>query len=653
MHRSTSAVVMAGVVLHSGFGAGPNAAAVAHAGLHASVESPARAIRFDAVPGVREITDRLLVRPAPGVGLAAFASRGLEVRRRFDDLGLIALGLTPGSDAEAIAGALLEEGLVSAVTMDYLVHPINGPGNGNGQNGNGSGGGDGPGVGGDPYTPQQWHLDRMKAHDAWAFSTGSPSVTMAFVDSGVDLDHPDLQANLVPGFNAPSNLPQVAGGAVQDLTGHGTATAGAAAAIGNNLIGGAGVGWSFGVMPIRATNQSNGAAFLSDILSGITWALNNGADVVSVSYAGVQDPFINNIGSFAKANYGALLVWGIDDTGQFQNFDHPDVIVVASVRQNDTRPAFSSFGPGVDFAAPGVGLFLPHSDGDYRAVSGNSYATPLVAAAAALVWSINPSLTPNQVEAILVASAEDIGPPGEDHDSGHGVIDLGDAAEEALESLGGPIGFLDPVEGIDRVVPGLLAAYYNLPVGADALPDFAGLTRYEDGAIQALDLISDPVFAGSERAGDFAAAFAGFVLAPADRLYTFIADADDGVRIRIGDTLVIDDPGLADGQPAQGTIGLKAGLHPLSVEFFSVGDTSELRVTWQSPTSAPQVLSAGAIVFSPATADYDTDGDVDISDFSAFVNDWALGLPSTDLNGDGVIDITDFSVFLTAWALRI
>src|SRR5690606_27735548 len=125
---------------------------------------------------------------------------------------------------------------------------------------------------------------------AWDFTQGSSSTIIGVCDSGVDLDHPDLAGSLVPGYNAVNNLAQVDGGGVNDdLVGHGSLVAGAAAAIGNNGTGVSGVGWNFGIMPIKVSNNSSGTALLSEILEGARWASDNGAYTSNCSFGGAED----------------------------------------------------------------------------------------------------------------------------------------------------------------------------------------------------------------------------------------------------------------------------------------------------------------------------------------------------------------------------
>ncbi len=293
----------------------------------------------------------------------------------------------------------------------------------------------------DPYYDRQWHLRRIRCDTIWPFTVGG-SVICAFVDTGVDRSHPDLASNLVPGYNAVRRVSQASGAPVDDLNGHGTATAGIAAATGNNSVGGVGVGWTLSIMPVRVSDSANGSAFMSDIIDGIVWAVRNRARVVSVGYAGVQASVVQSTGEWVRRN-NALLVWPMDNAGVEYSFDWPDVIVVSGTQMSGELNSGSSFGVGVDFAAPATGIYAPSRGGFYTFYSGNSFAGPQVAGVAALAWSMDPSLSPFQILRALELSAEDIGTPGRDNTTGFGIVDAAGAVRLASRVDFNRDGFID------------------------------------------------------------------------------------------------------------------------------------------------------------------------------------------------------------------
>jgi subtilisin family serine protease len=187
------------------------------------------------------------------------------------------------------------------------------------------------------------------------------------------------------------------------------------------------MGWNLRIMPIRATNPNTntGAASFSDLQNGALWASNNGARIVNISFTGVSDPGVETLGATLRSR-GVMLIWPMDDNGTDfgTSFDHAHVTVVSGTGPMDVRYASSSYGLGVDVAAPAVAIWTTTMGGGYGPGTGNSFAGPIVAGAAAMVWGLAPALLPSEVERILIDSADDIGDPGEDNFFGAGRINL-------------------------------------------------------------------------------------------------------------------------------------------------------------------------------------------------------------------------------------
>jgi subtilisin family serine protease len=341
---------------------------------------------------------------------AEAALRPYEVQR-IDEMDEYLITVPPGETEDSLGAKLFSGGQFDWVRPDWILYPA----------------AVSPVVPNDPLFAQQWHLAQVQAPDAWGIWTGSSSIIIAVVDTGVDVNHPDLA--LVSGYDSHilQRRSQVNGGTVTDANGHGTMVAGAAAALGNNATGGCGMGWNLRVMPIRATNPNTntGAASFSDLQNGALWASNNGARIVNISFAGVAEPAVENLGSALRAR-GLMLFWPMDDnnTDFGTTFDHPDVTVVSGTDQSDGRYAQSSYGLGVDLAAPAVSILTTTLGGGFGAGTGNSFASPIAAGAAAMVWGLAPTLTPAEVERILVDSADDIGDPGPDNFFGAGRLNL-------------------------------------------------------------------------------------------------------------------------------------------------------------------------------------------------------------------------------------
>ena len=333
----------------------------------------------------------------------------------FDDVDMHTFYLPIGVTAEAMAEILMQTGDYEFVSIDWLCYPTDT-------------------IPNDPLIGNQWYhpSTRIDTYGAWDYTTGSGEI-IAVCDSGVDIDHPDLAAALVPGFNAVTNLAQVNGGFVDDnLTGHGTQVAGVSAAIGNNGTGISGIGWNFGIMPCKVSNIASGNAFLSDILQGARWGSDNGAYVSNCSYGGAEDPATFSTGAQLRAA-GHLLVFasGNDGVGN-QTSDWSNVTIVGASNSSDNYASFSNYGVGVDCIAPGVNVRSTTRTGGYANTTGTSFAAPITAGALMLVRSANPSLTAAEVEETLLNACDDKETTGEDTFTGHGRINVGRAVEDAI-----------------------------------------------------------------------------------------------------------------------------------------------------------------------------------------------------------------------------
>ncbi len=307
------------------------------------------------------------------------------------------------------------------------------------------------GVPNDTLFPSQWNLDNtgqyggsagsdIGAVEAWDIATGSIDVTIAIVDEGVDVAHPDLVTNMLPGHNAVAAAPPggIPGNAAAGDA-HGTACAGIAAATGNNGLGIAGVCWTAQILPVRI---GFGSFWTQDdwILDGITWAADHGADVISCSWGGGPPSVIeqNAIGYAVILGRGGLgtpvfCSSGNGDIGTVAYpAAYPETIAVGASSPCDERKSSSScdgqwwwgsqWGPQLDLVAPGPNVtttdnsgIAGYTAGNYVNFGGTSSACPHAAGAAALLLSIDPLLTVAQVRQFLTASARDqVGLPSED-----------------------------------------------------------------------------------------------------------------------------------------------------------------------------------------------------------------------------------------------
>jgi hypothetical protein len=254
---------------------------------------------------------------------------------------------------------------------------------------------------------------------AWAQTSGSPSVVIAVIDSGVDLTHPDLSPNLwvnpgeIPGNGIDDDVNgwNFVDGTnnVQDMIGHGTLVAGVAAARTNNAIGIAGVCGQCRILPVKIT-QLSGFANYSDIAAGINYAVAKGAKVINLSVGGYADSQAVQAALANAASQNALVVAGAGNDNKSDPFypaAYPNVLAVAGTTSADVKYTSSNYGAWVDLSAPGENI-LSTTLGDYASDTGTSYATPFVSGAAGLLFSLHPDWTVAMVKAQLTHTTDPI-----------------------------------------------------------------------------------------------------------------------------------------------------------------------------------------------------------------------------------------------------
>ncbi|MDP9245220.1 MAG: S8 family serine peptidase, partial [Chloroflexota bacterium] len=289
----------------------------------------------------------------------------------------------------------------------------------------------------------QWGLRAASVDKAWDFVRGSPLITVAVIDTGIDANHPDLLGVALPGVTFVSSPdPSCTPGSSIDDNGHGTHVAGVIAANANNGPGIAGVAFGVRILPVKALDCT-GAGLLSDVASGVIWATDHGARIINISLgsnagqATLQDAIRyavarNVLVVAAAGNCGVVSTrCGSLNEPQFPGA-FPEVLAVAATDQADGHAAFSNVNGYVDISAPGVRIWSTTptypttlsranpSTTVYAAFSGTSQAAPLVAGIAALLLSSQPSLTGQQLTDRLRATADDQGAIGVDDVFGMG-----------------------------------------------------------------------------------------------------------------------------------------------------------------------------------------------------------------------------------------
>lgn len=356
---------------------------------------------------------RLLVLPRPGLSEAELDDilrpHGGRAVDRIDGIGVHIVQLPPQASEKAVEALLKHNKHLKAVERDRLVEAA--------------------GFANDTYYAKAWHLPKIEATAAWDLATGR-DVVIAVLDSGVDGAHPDLAGKLVPGWNAVDNNANTS-----DVNGHGTAVAGAAAAATNNGVGVAAVAGDALIMPVRIAD-ANAYAYWSTVAKGLTWAADNGADIVNISYSGVSgSATVQSAARYLQGKGGVTVVAAGNSGGEEVIAPSDAMISVSATGSTDARASFSSYGQYVDIAAPGESIWTTVRGGSYQKWNGTSLASPVVAGVLGLMKSANPALGATELEALLLASADDLGAPGWDPYYGEGRVNALAAVQAAQEAV--------------------------------------------------------------------------------------------------------------------------------------------------------------------------------------------------------------------------
>ena len=319
----------------------------------------------------------------------------------------------------------------------------------------------------DYYASRQWELESVNAFAAWDIAKTMGSVAIAVIDTGVDLDHPDLAANIVAVHNSLSST-----NTVEDQIGHGTHVAGIVSGVANNGLGIAGVSYNASLVVIKASafgaSEFDSASIVrayewleSLDSSGKTVAEHYNVKVVNMSIGGLDDTRTSNLVDDvlnkairkARDEYGLLTVVaaGNGSPGKLPYFDYPGdsdaCISVMNLREHineddevvgvelDDSSNYNVVGTRYkDICAPGGDIYSTWLNGKFAIDSGTSMAAPVVSGIAALLFAVNPYLTPQMAMSILEASATDLGAPGWDERYGYGEVNAAAALRIASQS---------------------------------------------------------------------------------------------------------------------------------------------------------------------------------------------------------------------------
>lgn len=271
----------------------------------------------------------------------------------------------------------------------------------------------------DPSFSQQWGLAKIYAPEAWDIEKGNPDVIIGMVDTGIDLDHPDLDEKIISGYDFVNEDSEP-----MDDNGHGTHCAGIAAAESNNSQGITGVAWRSKLMPVKVLDF-DGAGTYSDVAEGIIYAADNGAKVINLSLGAYSySQTLQDAVDYAYQK-GCVIVAaaGNDNTNEpLYPAACNNIIGVAATDQNDERWTSSNYGDYIDVSAPGVNIYSTSLNNIYSSANGTSASAPFVSGLAALLLSQNSTLANYEVENRIRQSADDLSTAGRDDYYGYGRI---------------------------------------------------------------------------------------------------------------------------------------------------------------------------------------------------------------------------------------
>ena len=268
-----------------------------------------------------------------------------------------------------------------------------------------------------------WGFDAVQARAAWPVSREGQAIRVGIIDTGIDMDHPDLLAVLKGGVNEIDSQKSW-----DDDGGHGTHVAGIVAAQ-NNHIGTLGVAPNVKLYGIKALNR-RGIGYLSDIIQGIDWAIAHHLDVLNMSLGTSADiPSLHEAINRALAAHVTVVAAAGNSGGSvLYPAAYDGVIAVGMVDHRLRVNRHSSGGTGLDVVAPGVRILSTYKRGRYRVYTGTSMATPYVTGAVALLLatpnSCNHGCAPSTVERLVRNSATDLLSPGWDVRSGSGLVNI-------------------------------------------------------------------------------------------------------------------------------------------------------------------------------------------------------------------------------------
>ncbi|MCB0084688.1 MAG: peptidase S8, partial [Caldilineaceae bacterium] len=293
-----------------------------------------------------------------------------------------------------------------------------------------------------PNDPDLQNIDRSyglsvtHSYEGWEYTHGSAEVIIAVLDTGLNLTHPEFAGRVIPGYDFINDDEEPL-----DDNGHGTHTAGIAAAGINNGLGMVGVCPGCRVMPVKVLNHNNAGTW-SGVANGILYAADHGAKVINLSLgAAVSSQTLEDAIAYAQSK-GVLIVAAAGNMGVEREFFPAaieGVVAVSATDRQDRHWSLSNYGSYIDVAAPGYAIFSTYNDLNnyyrgYTYMSGTSMASPFVAGLAGLLFSQSPTRTATEVMHLIVSTTDQIGTSEEITYFGNGRINVARALAVASDS---------------------------------------------------------------------------------------------------------------------------------------------------------------------------------------------------------------------------
>jgi serine protease len=278
------------------------------------------------------------------------------------------------------------------------------------------------------FASSQWYLKKINAEKAWDYGRGKKAISVAITDNAMYINHPDLKNSywVNSGEIASNGKDDDGNGYIDDINGwdagnndnntnpikpsmsHGTYCSGIAGAVSNNNTGGASIGCGISIMAVKIWSDDESKV---NAMDGIKYATASKARVISCSWGSggssqTEQNVIND--SYSKGVIFVGAAGNENTTALFYPAAYKNVIAVAATDENDKKASFSNYGNYIDISAPGTNIHGPSTNNAYSTSSGTSAAAPIVAGLCGLMLSLNPALTPAQIENCLKSSATNI-----------------------------------------------------------------------------------------------------------------------------------------------------------------------------------------------------------------------------------------------------